>query len=130
MSCKEVRTFWLDMGAPISLLSRGSCDCRCRVACRVNPPARRHPIAVSLPGQRPPTRGRPMRAVILTTEGQPAAVGDAPEPVAPPDGAVVELRASSVNGFDVFQASGAIMAMMPHDLPTIVGRDLAGVVTA
>ena len=33
MSCKEVRTFWLDMGAPISLLSRdshavASPDCR------------------------------------------------------------------------------------------------------
>jgi len=71
-----------------------------------------------------------MRACILTTEGQPAAIGDAPEPVTPPDGAVVEVRASSVNGFDVFQASGAIMTMMPHDLPTIVGRDVAGVVTA
>ena len=71
-----------------------------------------------------------MRAVILTTEGQPAALGDAPEPVPPADGAVIEVRASSVNGFDVFEASGALMGMMPHALPTTIGRDLAGVVIA
>jgi NADPH:quinone reductase-like Zn-dependent oxidoreductase len=33
-----------------------------------------------------------------------------------------------VNGFDVYQASGGLMAMMPHELPTVVGRDLSGVV--
>jgi NADPH:quinone reductase-like Zn-dependent oxidoreductase len=40
------------------------------------------------------------------------------------------VRAASVNGFDVYQASGGLMAMMPHQLPTVIGRDLAGVVGA
>ena len=40
------------------------------------------------------------------------------------------MRAASVNGFDVHQASGGLVAMMPHDLPTVVGRDMAGEVVA
>jgi NADPH:quinone reductase-like Zn-dependent oxidoreductase len=71
-----------------------------------------------------------MRAVTLTIEGQPAAFIDQPDPQPPADGAVIELRASSVNGFDVFQVGGGLMGMMPHALPTIVGRDLAGIVRA
>ena len=30
----------------------------------------------------------------------------------------------------MYQASGALAAMMPHELPTVVGRDFAGVVDA
>jgi NADPH:quinone reductase-like Zn-dependent oxidoreductase len=71
-----------------------------------------------------------MRAVALTTEGQPAALVDLPEPELAPDGALVRIHASSVNGFDLFEASGGLMGMMPHELPTIIGRDLAGVVVA
>jgi len=71
-----------------------------------------------------------MRAIALTSEGQPAGLTDLPEPEAPADGAVIDSRAAGVNGFDVFQASGGLMAMMPHELPTIIGRDVAGVVLA
>ncbi len=71
-----------------------------------------------------------MRAVTLTIEGQPAAFIEQPDPQPPADGAVIELRASSVNGFDIFQVGGGLIGMMPHALPTIVGRDLAGVVRA
>jgi NADPH:quinone reductase-like Zn-dependent oxidoreductase len=35
-----------------------------------------------------------------------------------------------VNGFDVYQASAGLMAMMPHELPTVIGRDMSGVVVA
>jgi NADPH:quinone reductase-like Zn-dependent oxidoreductase len=71
-----------------------------------------------------------MRAFALTVADQPATLTDLPDPQLAADGALVRVRTSSVNGFDVFQASGGIMAMMPHELPTVVGRDLAGVVVA
>lgn len=35
-----------------------------------------------------------------------------------------------MNGFDVYQAGGGLMAMMSHDLPTVIGRDMAGGVEA
>ena len=38
------------------------------------------------------------------------------------------IRAASVNGFDVFQASGYLVAMMEHRFPTVIGRDFSGVV--
>ena len=71
-----------------------------------------------------------MRAFALTAADQPAALTDLPDPVAPEDGALVRVRVASVNGFDVYQASGGLTAMMPHDLPTVVGRDFSGVVVA
>lgn len=66
----------------------------------------------------------------LTTAGQPAALTDLPDPEPSLDGALVRVHAASVNGFDVYQSSGGLMAMMPHDLPTVIGRDMAGVVVA
>jgi NADPH2:quinone reductase len=71
-----------------------------------------------------------MKAFALTTPGTPAALTDVPDPDLTPDGALVHVRAASVNGFDAYQASGGLMGMMPHDLPTVIGRDLAGVVEA
>jgi len=71
-----------------------------------------------------------MKAFALTAAGQPAALTDLPDPQPGPDEALVRIRTASVNGFDVYQASGGLMAMMPHDLPTVIGRDLAGVVVA
>jgi NADPH:quinone reductase-like Zn-dependent oxidoreductase len=71
-----------------------------------------------------------VKAFALTTENQPASLIDLPDPELTPDGALVNIHAASVNGFDVYQATGGLMAMMPHDLPTVVGRDLAGVVQA
>jgi NADPH2:quinone reductase len=71
-----------------------------------------------------------MKAFALTTADQPAALTDLPDPEIGPDEALVRVHTASVNGFDVYQASGGLMAMMPHDLPTVVGRDMAGVVVA
>ncbi len=71
-----------------------------------------------------------MKAFALTTTGQPAALTDLPDPEVVADGALVRVRAASVNGFDVYQASGGLIGMMPHDLPTVIGRDLAGIVVA
>ncbi len=71
-----------------------------------------------------------MKAFALTSADQPATLTDLPDPEVAADGALVRVRAASVNGFDVYQASGGLTAMMPHDLPTVIGRDLAGVVEA
>jgi NADPH:quinone reductase-like Zn-dependent oxidoreductase len=71
-----------------------------------------------------------MKAFALTAPDQPAALTDVRDPELPSDGALVRVRAASVNGFDVHQASGGLTAMMPHELPTVVGRDMAGVVVA
>jgi NADPH:quinone reductase-like Zn-dependent oxidoreductase len=71
-----------------------------------------------------------MKAFALTSPDQPAAVLDLPDPELAPDAVGIRVRAASVNGFDVFQALGQLMAMMEHALPTIIGRDFAGVVEA
>ena len=71
-----------------------------------------------------------MKAVALTSADQPAALTDLPGPEVPAGGAVVRIKAASVNGFDLFQASGGLTAMMPHEMPTVIGRDLSGVVEA
>jgi len=71
-----------------------------------------------------------MKAFALTAPDQPAALSDLPDPEVGPDEALIRVRSASVNGFDVYQASGGLMAMMPHELPTIIGRDMAGVVVA
>jgi NADPH:quinone reductase-like Zn-dependent oxidoreductase len=71
-----------------------------------------------------------MKAFALTAADKPAALTDLPDPEVTPDGALVRIRAASVNGFDVYQASGGLTAMMPHEFPTVVGRDMAGVVVA
>ena len=71
-----------------------------------------------------------MKAYALLSADQPASLVDLPDPNLPEDGVLVSVRAASVNGFDVFQASGALTGMMEHAFPTVVGRDFAGVVAA
>jgi NADPH:quinone reductase-like Zn-dependent oxidoreductase len=71
-----------------------------------------------------------VKAFALTAENQPASLTDLPDPELAPDAALIRIHAASVNGFDVYQASGGLMAMMPHELPTVVGRDFSGVVEA
>ena len=71
-----------------------------------------------------------MKAFALTTPDKQAELVELPNPTAPDDGVLVRVRAASVNGFDVFQASGNLMSMMEHVLPTVIGRDFAGVIEA
>jgi NADPH:quinone reductase len=71
-----------------------------------------------------------MKAFALTSNDQPAELLDLPDPGVPAGSVRVRVRAAGVNGFDVYQANGYLMAMMPHQLPTVIGRDFAGVVEA
>jgi NADPH:quinone reductase-like Zn-dependent oxidoreductase len=71
-----------------------------------------------------------MKAFALTSPGQPAAMAELPAPDLSPHAVRIRTRAASVNGFDVYQASGQLMGVMEHALPTVVGRDFAGVIEA
>jgi NADPH:quinone reductase-like Zn-dependent oxidoreductase len=71
-----------------------------------------------------------MKAFALTAPDQPAHFVDLPDPEVAPDSIRIGIRAASVNGFDAYQASGGLLGMMEHALPTVVGRDFAGVVEA
>jgi NADPH:quinone reductase-like Zn-dependent oxidoreductase len=71
-----------------------------------------------------------MKAFALTSTEQPASLVDLPDPETAPGTIRVRIRAATINGFDAAHASGMLTAMMPHDLPTVVGRDFGGVVEA
>ena len=71
-----------------------------------------------------------MKAFALESTDQPAAVVTVPKPEVGEDDVLVAVRAASVNGFDVYQANGYLFGVMEHALPTVVGRDFAGVVEA
>ncbi|MEA2650573.1 MAG: hypothetical protein QOI85_294 [Chloroflexota bacterium] len=71
-----------------------------------------------------------MKAFALTAPDQPAHIVDIPEPEVEAQGLRISIRAASVNGFDAYQATGQLMGMMEHSLPTIIGRDFAGIVEA
>ena len=67
-----------------------------------------------------------MKAFALTSPDQPAAMVDVPQPEVALDAVGIRVRAASVNGFDVFQASGQLIGMLEHALPSVIGRDFAG----
>jgi NADPH:quinone reductase-like Zn-dependent oxidoreductase len=71
-----------------------------------------------------------MKAIALTAADRPASLTNLPDPEPDAVGALVRIRTASVNGFDQFQFGGGLMSMMPHELPTVIGRDMAGVVVA
>jgi NADPH:quinone reductase-like Zn-dependent oxidoreductase len=71
-----------------------------------------------------------MKAYALTGPDKPAELTTLPKPEVGPRDVLVAIRAASVNGFDVYQASGGLAGMMEHRYPTVIGRDFAGVVDA
>jgi NADPH2:quinone reductase len=71
-----------------------------------------------------------MKAYAIEKRDRPARLVTLPEPEVGADDVLVAIRAASVNGFDVMQANGYLIDMMEHRLPTVVGRDFAGVVEA
>jgi NADPH:quinone reductase-like Zn-dependent oxidoreductase len=71
-----------------------------------------------------------MKAFGLADEGAPAAVIEVPTPEPGPGEVRVKVRASSVNGFDVFVAKGMARGMMEHRYPVVIGKDIAGEIDA
>jgi NADPH:quinone reductase len=61
-------------------------------------------------------------------EADSSAAMDVPVPEAGPGEVLVRVRASSVNGWDVFVMSGHARGMMEHRYPVIGGKDYAGVI--
>jgi NADPH:quinone reductase-like Zn-dependent oxidoreductase len=71
-----------------------------------------------------------MKAFGLADEEAAAATIEIPTPEPGPGEIRISVRASSVNGFDVFVASGHARGMMEHRYPVVGGKDFAGVVDA
>src|SRR3954452_7976797 len=71
-----------------------------------------------------------MKAFALPDAETPAALVDLPDPEVPPNAVRGRITAASVNGFDLFEASGNMVRFMEHSFPTVVGRDFSGVVDA
>jgi NADPH:quinone reductase-like Zn-dependent oxidoreductase len=71
-----------------------------------------------------------MKAFALTSPDLPATLVELPDPDVPAGSVRVRVRAAGVNGIDVYQAQGHLLAMMEHHLLTVTGRDIAGVVDA
>jgi NADPH:quinone reductase-like Zn-dependent oxidoreductase len=49
-----------------------------------------------------------MRAYALPDADHPAALVDLPDPEVAPDGVRIRVTAASVNGFDIFEATGLV----------------------
>jgi NADPH:quinone reductase-like Zn-dependent oxidoreductase len=71
-----------------------------------------------------------MRAFGLADKGSRASVMEIRVPEVGPGEVRVRVRASSVNGFDAFVASGTARTMMEHRYPVVAGKDYAGVIDA
>jgi len=69
-----------------------------------------------------------MKAFALADESSSAAILEVPTPEVGPGEVRVRVRASSVNGYDAFVASGMARTMMEHRYPVVVGKDYAGVI--
>ncbi len=55
---------------------------------------------------------------------------DVPEPSVGTDDLLIDVRATSVNPLDSMLRDGAFKAFLKLDLPTVLGHDVAGIVTA
>jgi NADPH:quinone reductase-like Zn-dependent oxidoreductase len=73
-----------------------------------------------------------MKAVVLHEYGGPDKLKyeDVPDPVAGAGQVLIRVAASSVNPIDYKLRSGAMKAFWPLELPTILGRDISGIVRA
>ena len=73
-----------------------------------------------------------MKAVVLPKYGGPDKLvyEDVPDPVAAEGQVLVRVAASSVNPIDFKLRSGEMKAYWPLELPTILGRDISGIVRA
>jgi NADPH:quinone reductase-like Zn-dependent oxidoreductase len=71
-----------------------------------------------------------MKALAITARDSQPSVQDVPQPQPAPGEVLVEVKAASVNGFDLSVAAGYVWDMIPHEFPVVLGRDLVGTVSA
>jgi NADPH:quinone reductase-like Zn-dependent oxidoreductase len=72
-----------------------------------------------------------MKAFAITARDTQPAVQDLPTPEPAAGEVLIEVEAASVNGFDLAVAAGYAWDMIPGiEFPVVLGRDLAGTVTA
>jgi NADPH:quinone reductase-like Zn-dependent oxidoreductase len=71
-----------------------------------------------------------MRTFGLAEESSAATFIEVPTPEPEPGEIRIRVRASSVNGWDVYVASGMARGLMEHRYPVVLGKDYAGVVDA
>ncbi len=69
-----------------------------------------------------------MRAIVIDDYGASPHLDEIPNPSPGPGEVLVQVRASSLNGFDVAVASGMLKGAMEHRFPVVLGKDFAGVV--
>jgi len=71
-----------------------------------------------------------MKAIVLTAYGDVGKLEprDLPEPATGPGEIKVSVAGASINPVDYKLRSGALEAMMPLDLPAVLGRDASGTV--
>lgn len=69
-----------------------------------------------------------MKAFGLADGDAKAAMLEVPTPETGPEEVRVKVRASSVNGWDVFVAEGMARGMMEHRYPVVCGKDYSGVI--
>ncbi|MFI0447689.1 NADP-dependent oxidoreductase [Actinomadura sp. 6N118] len=71
-----------------------------------------------------------MRALAYSDFGAAPVITDLPTPEPAAGEVLVQVRASSVNGFDLGALGGFLKGMYEYDFPVVVGKDFAGVVAA
>ncbi len=70
-----------------------------------------------------------MKAIAIAgPDAQPTLHDDLPTPEPVEGEVLVQVQASSVNGFDLAVANGYLQGMMEHRFPVVLGKDFAGVV--
>ncbi|MBE1563837.1 NADP-dependent oxidoreductase [Nonomuraea africana] len=71
-----------------------------------------------------------MRAVAFAAFGAAPEVTELPAPEPGPGEVLVQVRASSVNGFDLGVLGGFLQGVYEYEFPVVIGKDFAGVVAA
>ena len=69
-----------------------------------------------------------MRAVSFAEFGSAPAVTELPVPQPGPGEVLVQVRASSINGFDLGVLGGFLQGVYEYEFPVVLGKDFAGVV--
>ena len=70
-----------------------------------------------------------MKAFVIDKYKSPVRAAEIPAPTAGPSDVVVEVVAASVNPLDIMVRKGEFKQLLKYSMPTILGHDLAGIVT-